>query len=94
MTISINEFEKEREPYREEGEYLRLGCMARRTKLKRVGFGEKELQAAADASWKTRRQRQKTWKHLGKERFGIFQENMLRRLGRPFHPKKELITKY
>lgn len=95
ISVPVDEFEEERKYDRNESDQLIICWLDRRYKLKSLGFEDSELKHASEQSRKLRRHREWTVSRLAKnDRFELLQESLVRKIGRGFRPKKNLVTKY
>jgi hypothetical protein len=92
---SVDECENRRRERRREDE-LRLSWLERRRILRRNGASEDDISEALERAHKVRKQREKTmstWRSK-LDKVEEVQQSIFRSLGRTFHPKEALKTKY
>lgn len=91
----IDSFEAKRENQRRHDEDLRLGWLDRRRILRRLGATEEEISEALESSYRVRKHRQQTASWRSKfAKVEELQQSIRRSVGRTFHPKASLKTKY
>lgn len=89
----MDEYEAKRGPRKREEE-MRLGWITRRQMLRRLGVSDDELREAQNIAKKGREQREATLARLKFQKVEEIKQRLIRGLGRAFHPKKTLKTRY
>lgn len=90
---SVDEFESRKGARRTDSE-MRLGWITRRRMLRKLGISDEDMEKAQRSAEKTRKRRETTVSMLKFQRVAEIQEKVLRRVGRTFHPRAVLNTKY